>query len=261
MNTYLQQIKAMAKEVKGNKLITDVKFSTNKPVSKLHLDMFNSQKVTLSEEILSFYKELNGFHLSWKMKADYEKVLSAELPFIGGEINILGLAETFVFSSENKIWFKGKDSDDLLTRRYNEFSQNLLMFDTTPEIFSNTQMAVIFLDKAKNRNKTVEEMPVWFWNTKGIKFRLSLDFAAYISRLLETRGMFFWQTFFLDFEATDFADPLTREKLIPYLNAEIPKMQAFLDYMPRLFPQIELKFYTDAYEKFKAKMTALNYTF
>ena len=110
----------------------------------------------------------------------------------------------------------------------------------------------------------VEQQPpfvpsLWFWDLKGIKFPLDLGLEAYLEQALTTRGLTDWQKLFFDFDALDFADPLTREHLVPYLYTEPPKLRAALGWIGTLFPEVDRAPLEERLARFELRAAALGY--
>lgn len=100
------------------------------------------------------------------------------------------------------------------------------------------------------------EPKLWFWNLKGNKFPLGLGIEAYLTQALLTRGLTDWQTFFLDFDALDFADPLTRAHLVPHLYTELPRLRAALEWLTTLFPDVDGAVFAARLASFESRAAA-----
>lgn len=80
-----------------------------------------------------------------------------------------------------------------------------------------------------------------------------------MEQALTTRGLTDWQKLFLDFDALDFADPLTREHLVPYLYTEPPKLRAALGWIETLFPEVDRAPLEERLARFELRAAALGY--
>lgn len=130
--------------------------------------LIEGEKRGLDDTILSFFKESNGYGMSWEKDSKNN---------VSGKINILKL----------EYILKGLKSN------YPDLLESDLLYNFHPiDQFTDETHCGIFIDKtAKNR---------MFFHREGESesIDLMIDFNAYMVLAIEARGFFYWQKYIIE---------------------------------------------------------------
>ncbi|NOQ24884.1 MAG: hypothetical protein GQ564_05925 [Bacteroidales bacterium] len=172
----------------------------------------------LSDEMLAFYCQINGFRLVWALPDNSkQKILNAKADF-----KILGLDEMF------------GGFEPLQNRNWNEPSfEGILTFPDSMDEDKLKEANNFRLFNAEELNDVAisfeTEKPQLYVYEKGEYFKLSLSFTDYLKKLIENRGIEYWQKFFT--YSTDYTDD--------YLQICPP----VVSFIKTLFPNVKVKNY------------------
>jgi len=149
------------------------------------------------ERIRSLYRATSGFELSWALQ---EGAIAGRKPV--GTTNIMGLPELYAPLDEAE---KPIHYDD--------------GYRTFDRMGDDEQVVLKF-------HRDVDE-PEFYYHLPELKayYQLALDFPTYLDLLLQTKGLYPWQHFFID-------DPIFRH--------DEQSERAFFETLPRLFPDADV---------------------
>lgn len=194
----------------------------------------DSMGVHFDEEIKSFYSATNGLIIVW----GYSDTTT-------GEVHIVPIMDTMLEEYDDFWKSEMKKSKSLGDPKFQAFIQNLYSLDIYETTTQGTLRVVMEIDK-----NTEKAPKLWLWHLAGERFPLSLSFKEYIQKLIETRGYFGWQYFFIDLKSCDFKDSYFTKFFAESCADALPKMKDFMEIMPRLFPEDDFS----EFEKLQQKL-------
>ncbi len=293
MKDLLAGFEALARAMKADERFTDVKFQLGKPLKPLDELALAACRIRLEPAVMDFYRAANGFSFSWRLNVARDQPFTCGevcLPgfsrtFVGSWKGKLWFdemgdpevetAQRFMTMSQQLAGFDVADATFDGTRMaVFEYDKKALRAASTAWAAKQRKKtkpaaAADVAPPARGRKAQVEakqrviaeavasqpafEPRLWFWNLKGNKFPLGLGLEAYLTQALLTRGLTDWQTFFIDFDALDFADPLTLAHLVPHLYTEPPKLRTALGWLTTLFPDVDAAAFAERLANFEAR--------
>jgi hypothetical protein len=201
-------------ELKKNKNIVKIEFTPNEGVS---LGAVRKAKESLGRELpeslLCFYLNMNGFRLEWTCEeagADVIKGFIDMLPLehVLGGFNGLYRKDWNDEVFRNVLWMEDDDEEDI------EFMKPFKMFDGYEGL--NINIVLRFVEG--------QEEPELFLNDRWNYYPLTITFAEYLERQLDTLGLEFWQYYVTD----------------PKSFTDFSALPPFHDRMARVFPGVNL---------------------
>lgn len=97
---------------------------------------------------------------------------------------------------------------------------------------------------------------LWYWRSDGAKLPLSIDFETYIAQVLQTKGQFHWEYFFIDWDEYKTVSTKLDDDFSVYPDAMIREMEHYLTLADRLFPGEDREGLKTALETFQNKVNA-----
>lgn len=213
--------------LKSNKDVKVEKSKINKPVPGHVLPTLLEFKISLPESLLQFYRDCDGCHLVWRDKQHKA----------AGELHIVPATESFLIHWKNVLWFDwmneagASEEDDALFR----LAKTLIGFDVMDHLLDKTLIIALEAPtEERQKNK------LWYWDTKGAKFPLTLSLSEYLPIALRFKGMLRWQLFYADLGPVFSASPMYQAFLAQAYTL-LPLMDRFMEDFARLFPDTDIE--------------------
>lgn len=138
---------------------------------------------------------------------------------------------------KNKLWFDWMEKKDpsMAETGYFRLAKELKAWDVMDNTQDSTVIIAVLLAAPDPGPR--QEAGLYYWDGKGPKFPLDLDFTKYLSTAIEYRAMSGWQHFFIRLNEGTCSDELWKFLLWGAFYTMIPRMEEFLKALERLFPE------------------------
>ena len=194
---YLEKIEAFIKKLKESKNIDIHSVAVHPPIARKELKNISSD-LNLSDPLMAFYMEVNGFQVSYTFKKnkDFNKAdfgyYDDSFPFmwpndnywhLDGCINILPIEFIVRNNWKDYIWF---ETNVQSTITFNGTGMNRSEFEKQIkplDVFSKDSIAVYYYDKNKFEILLSTDHNSSFTDYKPV------DFETYFKGLIETAGL------------------------------------------------------------------------
>lgn len=236
------QVQATIDELKANSSIQMGKAKLAKPVPSYAISSVTASGFKIPDPLLEFYKSLDGFQLHWK---SIDKQQSAEIfiqPFV----------QTFSITWKNKLWFDWmkEDGASASDAAHYRLAKSLKGFDVLDETLSGT--TIIALQFPEKGSEKESDFQVIYWDTKGLKFPMSLTPTKYILEGLKWNGILDWQLFYVKWEDLD--SNLWQELFLKQKHTFTPRLESVINQYQVLFPGQDLTVLNEALKEAKQKL-------
>lgn len=232
----ISEFRNLEQELLNNPRVGSIKLDLFDPISSLGLEIFwESFSLELQKGFLDFYKKSNGLAFEWFFNIG-EK--------IGGEAKIRSLLDTFSDTGEGVIWYKEMKMEKNGSRML-EFCQRLRIFDRYETAMQSTRFVAFEIENNKIGT-------LWFWDTEGDKYPLSLQASDYFPNLIHAKAALNWQLFYIDLpRIKSFDSPFGSDFFGTTTSATINAMEEFLQTFSASFSNHPLEKYEKKYQQVK----------
>lgn len=220
---FAHQFKTLQKSLQENQALTEV----NCNFTPLKLNPFLEGLLEkLPPSISKVYASLSQVNLLWSHEEDGVEVN-------GGACLLKALhelSENYLDGLKDELepYYSGFYEQILSTEGQNPLD-NLLLLESKMGLGSQQYIFWVL-------TKDKPEGQLWYWKSDGDKFPMTLDFEGYLNQVVQTKGQFGWERFFMDLEAQKAARQHCDDLDEVYPSAAIGDMEDYLGKATSLFP-------------------------
>lgn len=187
MKKYLKKLDAFINQLEKISPLSNIVFEKEPGLLPDNwVDLKEQFSVSISEDVKLFYKEINGFTLSWEYHSDE---LEKQNLFIEGFARILSFSEMMA-GFDGRLW-RNELWDDKTPGADQVFYKRLKVFD----YFGKDNVHCVCLELSTENLLTNK---LWIFRQGNKPVPMSINIDEYIDKLCFTKGFWGWQYLYTD---------------------------------------------------------------
>lgn len=222
---FASELVALTEQLRARDELCDVELRLGRRGAKADFNHAAKVGLALPEAMLASYAAHDGLTFCWQERGT--RTPGSDTRFVWGKLDLLALQAGYFKRWASPLGFASASEDPELAWM-TELVEVLRGLDV-PELDQSTRVVGFEQPAARRGKQPVAPTRLWFFDCKGPKFPLTLDFDGYCREALALVAVAGWQAIFVDLEAL----PPSQRRLLHVIvqNAE----QALAD-VQRLFP-------------------------
>jgi hypothetical protein len=222
---FASELVALAEQLRAREDLSDVELRLGRRGAKT--DFTHAEKVGLAlpDAMLTSYAAHDGLSFGWQERGT--RTPGSDTRFVWGKLELLALQAGYLRPWAGPLGFTSP-ADDPELAWMTELVEVLRGLDV-PELDQITRLVGFEQRAVRPGKQPVAPTRLWFFDCKGPKYPLTLDFDGYCREALALVAVAGWQAIFVDVEAI----PPSQRRL---LGVIVQKAEQALADVQRLFP-------------------------
>lgn len=222
---FARELLALSEELRARPDISNVELALGRVGTKKNFEHARTTGLALPEAMQAAYEAHDGLTFGWQERGTRKP--GSDTRFVFGRLRLLGLWDGFFKPWANPLGFTAAPDDPEQAWTW-ELVNQLRGLDS-PELDQVTRL-VGFEQRSTLRAKQPVAAPrLWFFDSKGPKYPLDLDFAGYQREAIALMAVAGWQAIFADLERLPAAQRGLRWVIVERAEQALADVQ-------RLFP-------------------------